>query len=96
MKGMASSFITSRFTSMPVSPRMKIFAAQTLQETIAAFFVNTAPATNVRTASRAVHGTKGVSRIVRSLALRDSMILAPRTAGTLHPNPRHMGIKLLP
>jgi len=56
----------------------------------------TAAVTKVRTASRAVQGMKGDRKIVRSRSFFDSTIRVPRTAGTLQPKPRHMGMTLLP
>ena len=55
-----------------------------------------AGARNAITASRAVQGTSGASRIVSSRARRSSMIRAPSTAGTLQPNPRNSGRNDLP
>src|SRR3989304_5767618 len=94
MNGVGSPFKKNLLTIIPTTPRVSIFVATIGQEKIVALSPKTADATNVKTASLAVHGTKGIRRIVRSLALLDSIILAPRTAGTLQPKPRNMGRKL--
>ena len=50
----------------------------------------------VNTAIRAVQGINGARKIVSNLALRDSIILEPITAGTLHPKPVNSGRKDFP
>jgi hypothetical protein len=81
---------------MPVMPNVTIFMVTSNHEMSNAFSANIAAVMNVKTVSLAVHGTKGVRNMVSNLALFDSTILAPSTEGTLHPNPRHIGKKLLP
>ncbi|MBA7708757.1 hypothetical protein ES703_117661 [subsurface metagenome] len=50
----------------------------------------------VNTAICAVQGINGARKIVSNLALRDSIILEPITAGTLHPKPVNSGRKDFP
>ena len=92
----ASCFHSVLLTIIPAIPSTAIFKARMLHDTYAAFGPKIAAETSVRTASRAVQGTKGIRSNVIILALRVSIILAPSTAGTLQPNPRHIGIKLFP
>src|SRR5512136_2977691 len=96
MKGIDSPFKTNLLISIPITPNTRMFMVSNDQETRVAFCANRAAATKVSTASRAVQGTKGIRNIVNNLSLLDSTILVPKTDGTLHPNPRHIGIKLFP
>ena len=96
MKGVGSAFIRKVWTAIPTAPRTRMLRATSDQTTSVAWDAKTAAAMKVRTARRAVQGTKGVRSIVRSRAFFDSMIRTPRIAGTLQPKPMHMGMKLLP
>src|SRR5664280_2511009 len=55
-----------------------------------------APTSPRMTTVRAEHGTSVASTLAMKRSRSRSMIRVPRTAGTLHPNPRMMGMKALP
>ena len=68
MKGVGSSFMKKVWTAIPVAPRTRMLRATSDQTTAVAWAAKTAAATKVRTARRAVQGTKGVRSIVSSRA----------------------------
>ena len=86
----------SLFTTIPATARTARLSATSPNEMRVAPVTKKAGIRNAITASRAVHGTSGASRIVSQRARRSSMMREPRTAGTLQPKPRKSGMNDLP